>query len=235
MILNIFQWLSSAIQSNPSAALAASFGWGCLSILLSPCHLVSIPLIIGFLNEQGTIPLKKAVKITLLFASGILITIAVLGIITASLGRLIGDVGKWVNYLVGVIFFIMALSLLDVIRIPVAGINARRFKGGDYISALTIGLLFGIALGPCTFAYLAPVLGIVFRISASNLLYGIFLLLSFALGHCFIIVFAGVLYEKVQQYLNWTEKTKSAVILRKICGVFVFLGGVYLIYTTVKI
>ncbi|MBA7694289.1 hypothetical protein ES703_102896 [subsurface metagenome] len=129
----------------------------------------------------------------------------------------------------------MALYLLDVIRIPGIGINARRFKSGGYISALTIGLLFGIALGPCTFAYLAPVLGIVFNISASNLLYSIFLLIAFALGHCFIIVFAGVLYEKVQQYLNWTEKTKSAVILRKICGAFVFLGGVYLIYTAGRI
>ncbi len=29
--------------------------------------------------------------------------------------------------------------------------------------------------------------------------------------------------------LHWTEKSKGAVILKKICGVLVILGGVYLI------
>jgi cytochrome c-type biogenesis protein len=31
--------------------------------------------------------------------------------------------------------------------------------------------------------------------------------------------------------MNWNEKSKGAVILKKICGVLVLLGGVWLIYT----
>ena len=51
----------------------------------------------------------------------------------------------------------------------------------------------------------------------------------YAIGHCFVIVLAGTFTEVVQHYLNWTEKSKGAVMLKKICGVLVIMGGVYLI------
>jgi cytochrome c-type biogenesis protein len=35
----------------------------------------------------------------------------------------------------------------------------------------------------------------------------------------------------VQKCLNWNEKSKGAVILKKVCGLMVLAGGVYLIYT----
>ncbi len=35
----------------------------------------------------------------------------------------------------------------------------------------------------------------------------------------------------VQRYMKWNEKSKGAVILKKICGVLVIFGGLYLIYT----
>jgi cytochrome c-type biogenesis protein len=31
--------------------------------------------------------------------------------------------------------------------------------------------------------------------------------------------------------MNWNEKSKGAVILKKICGVLVLAGGLYMIYT----
>ena len=94
-----------------------------------------------------------------------------------------------------------------------------------------MGLLFGVALGPCTFAYMAPMLGVAFRVAATNLSYAIMLMMAFGLGHCLVIVLAGTLTEQVQQYLNWTEKSKAASILRKACGILVILAGVYFIYT----
>jgi cytochrome c-type biogenesis protein len=30
--------------------------------------------------------------------------------------------------------------------------------------------------------------------------------------------------------MNWNEKSKGAIILRRICGVLVLLGGLYLIF-----
>ena len=106
MIRAVFEWLSNCLQSGPAIALAASFIWGILSILLSPCHLASIPLIVGFIGQQDKTSPKKAFVIASLFSLGILITIAVIGLITGLLGRMLGDVGPYGNYIVAIIFFI---------------------------------------------------------------------------------------------------------------------------------
>ncbi len=233
MILSILEWLSRSLEATPVLAITAAFGWGILSVVLSPCHLASIPLVIGFINEQGRITLGKAFRLSLVFALGILITIAAIGAITAGMGRMMGDIGKWGNYLVAIVFLIIGLYLLDIIKLSwgnSAAQNIVRKKG--YLAALVMGLIFGVALGPCTFAYMAPMLGVAFRVAATNLPYAIMLMLAFGLGHCLVIVLAGTLTERVQQYLNWTEKSKAASILRKACGILVILAGVYFIYTT---
>jgi cytochrome c-type biogenesis protein len=232
MILSIFEWLSGALQSTPGLALLAAFVWGILSVILSPCHLASIPLIIGFINEQGVISVWKAFKLSLLFAIGILTTIAIIGGITASLGMMLGNIGNWGNYIVAVLFFLFGLYLLGII--PMSWGTPGIIKQKGYWAALLIGLVFGVALGPCTFAYLAPVLGLAFKISATNLIFAVLLLVSFGLGHCLVIVLAGTLTEKVQQYLNWSEKSKVTSILRKASGILVLLVGVYLIYLTLR-
>ncbi len=230
MLTNLFTWLTNAIQGQPYIAIFAAFLWGILSILLSPCHLSSIPLIIGFIDKQGQGSIKRAFWLSLLFATGILVTIAAIGLITASLGRLMGDVGNVGNYLVAVVFFLVGLYLLDIIPAPWAGATGTNVKQKGLAAAFLLGLIFGIGLGPCTFAYMAPMLGVAFQVAATQLLFAITLLAAFGLGHCSVIVLAGTLTEKVQQYLNWTEKTKGAIILRRICGVLVILGGVYLIF-----
>jgi len=165
-----------------------------------------------------------------MFAVGILITIAAIGLITASLGRLLGDVGKIGNYLVALVFVVVGLYLLDIIRFDWSGFSSNKVKQKGWLAALILGLLFGIGLGPCTFAFMAPMLGVVFQVASTQLMFAIILLAAFGAGHCSIIVLAGTLTEKVQQYLNWTEQTKGSVILRKICGGLVILGGIYLLF-----
>ena len=51
----LFTTLTHAVEGTPLVALSAALIWGILSILLSPCHLASIPLIVGFIDEQGRI------------------------------------------------------------------------------------------------------------------------------------------------------------------------------------
>ncbi|MBN2090233.1 cytochrome C biogenesis protein [candidate division KSB1 bacterium] len=231
MITEIFTWLNQALSGNPAIALLAAFGWGILSILLSPCHLSSIPLIIAFIDKQGPVSLKRAFWLSLVFAAGILITIAGIGLITASMGRLMGDVGATGKYIVAIVFFIVGLHLLDIIPAPWTGASGSSVTQKGLLAALILGLIFGIGLGPCTFAFMAPLLGVVFSVSATQLLFAIALLFAFGIGHCSVIVLAGTLTEKVQHYLNWSEKTKGAIILRRVCGVLVILGGIYLILT----
>jgi cytochrome c-type biogenesis protein len=228
---SIFDFLSTALSGGSAAAVFASFGWGIISVLLSPCHLSSIPLIIGFINTQGNITIKRTFYLSLVFAVGILITIALIGLITASLGRLMGNIGTTGNYLLAIVFFTVGLYLLNIIKLPWQAATLKTNKRG-MLAALILGLLFGIGLGPCTFAFMAPVLGVVFQLSKTNLVYAIILLLAFGLGHCVVIVAAGTLTKKVQQYLNWTDNSKTIIYIKKICGVLVILGGIYMIYNT---
>jgi len=230
MVRSLLEFLSNALQSTPLIALSASFLWGIFSILLSPCHLASIPLIVGFIGEQGIVSGKRAFWLSVLFSTGILITIGVIGIVTGLLGRMLGDIGPYGNYIVAVIFFVVGLHLLGIIPFPFLGKSSQPgFKKKGLLAAFLLGLVFGIALGPCTFAYMAPMLGITFKIAATKLFYGVAMLFAYGIGHCSVIVFAGTFSEIIQRYLNWNEKSKGVSILKKICGGLVILGGIYLI------
>jgi cytochrome c-type biogenesis protein len=222
--------LTRAVEGTPAIALSAAFVWGILSVLLSPCHLSSIPLIVGFIDQQGRMSTRRAFFISTLFAVGIMITIAGIGAITAAAGRMLGDVGRYGNYVVAAIFFVVGLVLLDVIPMPWSGPGQIGMKRKGLLAALILGLVFGIALGPCTFAYMAPMLGVTFKLAASSMAYGVLLLAVYGVGHCSVIVLAGTSTGLVQKYLNWNEKSKGAVILKRICGLLVLAGGVYLIY-----
>ena len=227
----LFGALTRAVEGAPAIALGAAFVWGILSVVLSPCHLSSIPLIVGFIDGQGRISTKRAFLISTLFAVGILITIAAIGAITAAAGRVMGNVGRWGNYFVAIIFLLVGLVLLDVIPMPFSGPGQVGMKRKGMFAAFVLGLVFGVALGPCTFAYMAPMLGVTFKVASSRLGYGILLLAVYGVGHCAVIVTAGTSTEAVQCYLNWNERSRGAVVLKRVCGFLVLLGGLYFLYT----
>jgi cytochrome c-type biogenesis protein len=228
---DLFASLTHAVEGAPLVAIAASVAWGILSVVLSPCHLASIPLIVGYVNGQGRITTRRAFVLSLLFSLGILLTIGIIGALTAAAGRMVGDVGRWGNYAVAIVFFIVGLALLDVLPTPWSGpanIGTNR-KGG--LAAFGLGLVFGIALGPCTFAYMAPMLGVTLRLAATSVSYGALLLVAYGVGHCSVIVFAGTFAEAVQRYLDWNERSRGTLLVKRVCGALVILGGVYLLYT----
>jgi cytochrome c-type biogenesis protein len=228
---DLFSKLSHAVEGAPLVALGASFVWGILSIVLSPCHLASIPLIVGFISQQGQVTVRRAFWTATLFAVGILVTIAAVGAITAALGRMLGDVGRFGNFLVAAIFFVVGLHLLGVIPLSFSGPGQVGIKRKGYLAALVLGLVFGIALGPCTFAYMAPMLGVAFRLASTNFLYGALLLVAYGVGHCAVIVLAGTSTEWVQRYLDWNEHSRGVKMLKRVCGALVLAGGGWLIYS----
>jgi cytochrome c-type biogenesis protein len=227
----LFTDLSRAVEGSAAIALSASFIWGILSIILSPCHLASIPLIIGFISGQGRVSTRRASALATLFSVGILVTIGLIGVITAAARRMMGDVGSWGNYFVAFIFFVVGLYLLGVIPMPLSGPGQINMKRKGLMAAFILGLVFGIALGPCTFAYMAPMLGVTFKLATTNFLYGALLLLAYGIGHCGVIVLAGTSTELVQRFLNWNEQSKGLTIVKQVCGVLVILGGLWLIYS----
>ncbi len=230
-MIELFTWLSGLLNQAPHLALFASFVWGILSILLSPCHLASIPLIVGYIDRQGNISTRRAALLSTLFSTGILITIALIGVITGIMGRIMGDVGVWGNLLVSVLLIVIGLYLFGIVPLPFLdkGIGQPGMDRRGLFAAFLLGLIFGIALGPCTFAYMAPMLGIAFSVASTRMLFAIMLVAAYAIGHCLVIILAGTFAEVVQHLLKWNEESKSAVIIKKICGILVVIAGVYML------
>jgi cytochrome c-type biogenesis protein len=223
-------WLSGILNASPMVALCGAFLWGVLSIVLSPCHLSSLPLIIGFIGGQGRVSIKRAAVLATFFAVGILITIALIGLITGILGRMLGDAGQYANYFVALVFVVVGLYLMDIIPLPfLSNPYQPTFARKGLLAALVLGLIFGIALGPCTFAYMIPVLGVALTAAPKSLIFAVSLVTAYALGHCSVIILAGTFTGAVQKYLNWDAKAKGSIIMKRICGFLVILGAIYVV------
>ena len=175
--------------------------------------------------------MKRSYSLSLVFALGILITIGLIGAITASAGRMMGDVGVWGNIIVAGVFFIVGLYLMDIISLSWGGSVPRASIAQGWKGALLLGLIFGIGLGPCTFAYMAPVLGVVFSVASTDPMRAFSLIAAFGAGHCAVIALAGGAAGTVQKYLNWTEQSRGATYLKQGAGALVVLAGVYYVYT----
>ena len=145
---------------------------------------------------------------------------------------MMGDVGRYGDDFLAAIFFLVGLYLLDIVPLPWPGPGQIGIKRKGLLPAFLLGLIFGIAIGPCTFAYMAPMLAVTFRVASTALLYGIILLVAYGVGHCSVIILAGTSTGLVQRYLNWNEKSQGALILKRVCGGLVLLAGLYLIYIT---
>ncbi len=232
----VFMYLYETMQGSALIAVFGAFLWGLASILLSPCHLSSIPLIIGFISGRKNETVYKAFLHSLFFGLGILITIAIIGIVTGMMGKMLGDTGIWGYIFLTAFFIIFGLILLDVVKMPdFNSPNLARFSKKGFLTSFLVGLIFGIGLGPCTFAFMAPMLGFVFQASAESLSYGILLMVFFAVGHIGVIVFAGTFIEWVERYLKWSSGSKKTLILKKTCGILVIIAGLYNIKDIIRI
>jgi cytochrome c-type biogenesis protein len=145
---------------------------------------------------------------------------------------MLGDAGPWANYGVAAVLLLIGFHLLGILPLPWEhGLSLPRYQGKA--AALVLGLIFGVALGPCTFAYLAPVLGVIFGVARTQPGFAVLLLLAYGIGHCSLIVAAGASAERVQRVLDWQEGSRGARWMRRACGVLVLAGAGWLVVSAV--
>ena len=223
--------LTDALAGSLLLALVAAFAWGVLSIVLSPCHLASIGLAAGFLGIYDDARRARATTFAAVFAAGILLTITVVGALTVAAGRIAGDLGAWPNYLIAVVFAAVGLYLLGVIDLPDMGQRRDELKRHGLLSALVLGVVFGTALGPCAFAFMAPMLGIVFKWAATDTARAVAVVATFGLGHCVAIVVGTTSITRVQKALSWSSHARGARWLRGVLGVTLIAAGLWFFWS----
>ncbi len=228
----ILQWIGGSLFF----AMLGSLIWGIFTIILSPCHLAAIPLIIGFIGSRGAQTTKNAFQTSLIFASGILVSIIIIGFITISLGMIAGNLGIWGDLIAVAVLIFFGLNLMGVIKLNWGCDNqtipdkGKNIKKNNCWGTFLMGLLIGIGLGPCTFAFMVPVLAVAFQAAGDNLTLAITVMAFYALGYVGIIVLAGSFTGLVQRYLNWTEASSGARLVKTICGILVIIAALYTLW-----
>ncbi|GAB6111859.1 cytochrome c biogenesis CcdA family protein [Desulfomicrobium salsuginis] len=221
-LILIHEWMGS----GAGLAAVGCFLWGVVSVLFSPCHLASIPLIVGYVAGQDKlVEGRQAALYAGLFTTGLFLTIAAIGVICAWLGRMLGDVGPYWTIVVGLILIWVAMDMLGVAKCSMGGSLLGRFKLRGMGGAFVLGLAYGILSGSCTFGFIAPILAVI--TVQEKVMTGILLIVLFGLGHCIPIVIAGSSTALVRRLMANASWQRGGTAFRRLAGILIGLMGVY--------
>ncbi len=223
-LLLVHQWMSGGLLLGA----VGCFVWGMVSVLFSPCHLASIPLIVGYVGGQDkVVEGRQAAMYAVLFSTGLFITIAAVGVICSLLGRMLGDVGPYWTILVGLILMWVALDMLGVSRCSMTGGLMARLKVKGMPGAFVLGLAYGVLSGSCTFGFIAPILAII--TVQEKILTGVVFIVLFGVGHCIPIAVAGGSTALVKRFLANSAWQRGGTLFRRVAGVLIGVLGLYFI------
>jgi len=228
MLASIFLTVNEWMTSGTAIAAGGCLAWGVISVLFSPCHLASIPLVVAYVGgQEKALNPKQAGVYSSSFTLGLFISIALIGIVCALLGRMLGDVGNFWQILVGAVLIWVALGMLGVEKCTLSGSLLYRLNLRGLPGAFVLGLAYGILSGSCTFGFIAPILAII--TVQQQIVTGIIYILLFAAGHCLPIVVAGSSTAAVRQLMENRVWQGAGTWFRRAAGIVVALLGVYFI------
>ena len=228
MLETLFLSVNNWMVSGSYIAAVGCFLWGMISVLFSPCHLAAIPLIVAYVGgQERAINPRQACVYAGVFTTGLFITIALIGIICALMGRMLGDVGNYWQILIGAILIWVALGIIGVEKCSMSGglFYRLNFKGAG--GAFFLGLAYGVLSGACTFGFIAPILAIV--TVQQKVATGILFILLFAIGHCLPIMVAGSSAAAVRKLMENSAWQGAGNWFRKSAGAVICLLGIYFI------
>jgi len=228
MLETIFLTVNDWLIGGSVIAAVGAFLWGMISVVFSPCHLASIPLIVAYVGgQEKMVQARQAGYYSVAFTTGLFITIALIGVVCALLGWMLGDVGNYWQVLVGLVLVWVALGMLGVEKCSMSGNLLSRLNLRGIRGALVLGLAYGVLSGSCTFGFIAPILAII--TIQKMVLNGIILILLFALGHCLPIVVAGSSTAAVRKVIENQSWQTGGLWFRRGAGVLIGILGLYFI------
>lgn len=228
MLETFFLIVNEWIASGTTVAALGCFLWGMISVIFSPCQMASIPLIVAYVGgQERAVDPRQAGIYSAAFTAGLFITIALIGIICALLGRMLGDVGNYWQILIGGILIWVALGMLGVEKCSMSGGLLYRLNFKGIFGAFMLGLAYGVLSGSCTFGFIAPILAII--TVQQKVATGILFILLFATGHCLPIVVAGSSTAVVRKLMETSAWQGAGSWFRKGAGAVIGLLGIYFV------
>jgi cytochrome c-type biogenesis protein len=224
IFLTIHAWMSQGLLLG---ALGC-FLWGMISVLFSPCHLASIPLLVSYVaGQKHVVEGREAALYAVVFTTGLFITIAVIGIVCTFLGRMLGDVGPYMSIAVGTVLIWVALDFLGIVKCSMSSGLMSKIQVKGILGALILGLAYGVLSGSCTFGFIAPILAIITM--QNQILTGVIFIVLFGLGHCIPIAVAGSSTALVKKFLQNSTWNRGSTVFRKLAGVCIGALGFYFV------
>jgi thiol:disulfide interchange protein DsbD len=211
--------LQGQLETGSIAAVFYVFAAGVLTSL-TPCVYPMIPVTVTYIGGAASGSRRRAVSLSLVYVLGMASIYAVLGIVTAMLGKTFGQFTRspWIYGGVGLVIAAFGVVMLDWISIPVpsyfGGVQAQGARRGGHLGALLMGVAAGFVAAPCT----APVLGLllIYVAQTRDVVWGGTLMLIFALGLGLLLlllgVFSGMLSSmpRAGRWMVWIKKTFGA-------------------------
>ena len=214
-----------AMYSSGGLRFFGAFLWGTASVLLSPCGISIVPLVVGYIANTDTPSRRRAFVISCAFCLGILVNLSLVAFVMSGISMLLGGYERFLTVITAGVFIVMGLHLTGIIHVKFAalGSGGTGRESQDVKGAVVLGVVSGLALGPCSIAYVSPVLSLV--MSGESVM----LIVCYALGYCAVLVCAGTF---AQAFTGWLHSEQGDVILRVVnvlCGIALICGGVYLL------
>ena len=206
-------------------AIPLAFAGGVL-VSLNPCCLALYPAATATCCAGTRTQRQSPFHYGVLFALGITVATASLGLLAALAGRAMVGVGSWTGYLLGLIPILMGLHLLGWVRMPLPKISATN-NGPGLVGAFLAGLLVFLVIGPCGTPILAAILAVAAR--EGNLAVGAALLVAYGFGTSLPLLAAGTaagIITKTSRAARWQPH------LQTIAGIALVALGFYLLRNT---
>lgn len=219
--------LASLIEHSLWLAPLIALFAGVLTSLM-PCCLSTLPLVIAYVGGTSQNDTKKAFKLSLTYVAGSALTFTLLGVIASFFGGLIGKGSTWWYIVLGILMVLMALQTFGIFNLIPSTYLVSKSKKTGYIGAFIAGVLGGVFSTPCSTPVLIALLAIV--AGKGSVLWGVMLLLIYAVGNGALAVFFGTSVGMVKKLSQSEKFGRVSKVLNIILGVVILLLGFYFFY-----